>query len=99
MLSLCIWQYVARRLCGNPDPGPEEQGCCLCAFGNMWQENCVAILVQKKRDAIHLTRCYHLPRGYNQHRHLLSLQQRRALHILIEKCTLTIIYENDFACI
>ena len=25
MLSLCIWQYVARRLCGNP--GREEEGC------------------------------------------------------------------------
>ena len=99
MLSLRIWQCVGMLLCDNPDPGPKEQGCCLCAFGNMWQENCVAILVQKKRDALHLTPCHHLPSCYNQLRHLLSLQQRRALHILIEKCTLTIIYENDFACI
>ena len=54
-LSLCnvymhIWQYVGMLLCGNP--GPEEQGCCLCAFGNicfcnMRQEYCVAILVQR----------------------------------------------------
>ena len=92
-------QYMGMLLCGNPDPGPEEQECCLCAFGNMWQEYCVAILVQKKRDALHLTPCHHLPSPYNQIRHLLSLEQRRALHRLIGKCTLTIIYENNFACI
>ena len=73
MLSLCIWQYVARRLCGNP--GREEEGC---------------------PSLNTLPPPHKLP---HQLRHLLSLQQRRALHILIEKCTLTIIYENNFACI
>ena len=102
MLSACKYahmQHVVMLLCGNPDPGPEEQGCCLCAFGNMWQEDCAAILVEKKRDALHLTPCHHLTSCHNQLRHLLSLQQRRALHILIEKFTLTVIYENNFACI
>ena len=84
MLSACKYahmQHVVMLLCGNPDPGPEEQGCCLCAFGNMWQEDCAAILVEKKRDALHLTTCHHLTSCHNQLRHLLSLQQRRALHI------------------
>ena len=64
MLSLCIYahmQHVGMLLCGNPDPGPEEQGCCLCVFGNMWECYYVAILilVQKKRDVVfvHLAIC------------------------------------------
>ena len=71
----------------------------ICGKNIVWQEYCVAVLVQRKRDALHLTPCHHLPSCCNQLRHLLSLQQRRALHILIEKFTLTIIYENNFACI